>query len=180
MEFATMYCKGNIRKLNFYDLTISGHITDNLKDNTIHYIAAAPPDRRASFSGSCLPFPNQIHAFDNTPNIGKLELGLNNSFNIKLMTPNSYMVGLGSVTIPPTVYISYTKPDNTNKIISIKVDEPIGYRTLTYPVDPRPRKDATFYSDQFDREVKTQEEMFYDSVYSKTTYPNFWGKRHVN
>lgn len=175
-----MYCRGNIRQLSFYDLIISGVITDQIKDNTIYYIASAPPDRRASFSGSGLPFPNQIHAFDNTPNVGKVKLDFNNKFTINLKTPNSYMAGLGSVTIPPTVYISYTKPDNTNKTITIKVDEPIGYRTLTYPVDPRPRKDATFYNDQFMREVKTQEEMFYDSTYVKNTHPNFWGKRHVN
>ncbi len=50
---------------------------------------------------------------------------------------------------------------------------------LTYPLEPRARKDATFYDSQFDLVPTTQEKMFYDSVYGPMQ-ANFWGKRHVN
>lgn len=182
MEFDTMYCKGNVRQLDYYDVILKGTIKDDVKDGKVYYIAAAGPDRRATFTGSGLPFANQIQAFDNTPNVGQVDLDMSNSFTIKLVTPNSYMVGLGSVTIPPTVFLKYLRPNGEERKISIKVAEPIAYRSLTYPLDPRPRKDSTFYDTQFELIPKTQEQLFYDSAYpcDGVTHPNFWGARHVN
>lgn len=166
---------------NDYDLIVSGEIKDTVKNNTIYYIAANGPDRRASFTGSGLPFANQIQAFENTPNMGKVEL-IDNKFEIKLVTPNSYMIGLGSVTVPPTLFISYFNQEGIKKSLDIKVAEPIPYRSLTYPVNPRARKDATFYDSQFHLVPKTQEQILYDSSYpcDGRMYDNFWGMRHLN
>lgn len=176
-----MYCRGVIhqRKLGFYDLVVKGQIQDDVKDNKIFYIAAAGADRRASYMGSGLPFANQIQAFDNTPNVGQLKLDFDKSFEIPLVTPNSYMVGLGSVQIPPTLYVMYLRGDGEKRTVSIKVAEPIAYRLMTYPTDPRPRVDATFYDNQFKLVPKTQEQIFYDSVYpcDKVTLPDFWGMK---
>jgi hypothetical protein len=185
MEFKTMYCTGIVNQKNgnnFHDLIIEGKINDTVKDGKINYIAAAGPDRRATFTGSGLPFKDQIQAFDNTPNIGELQLTSGNRFTIPLITPNSYMVGLGSVQVPPTLYIYYTRSDGNENMISIKVSEPIPYRLLTYPTYPRPRIDASFYDTQFELIPKTQEQILYDSAYPSTrkTYENFWGKRPVN
>jgi hypothetical protein len=181
MEFETMYCRGIVNKRQFghYDIEVSGRILDDVKDQTIYYIAAAGPDRRASYTGSGLPFANQIQAFDNTPNVGKVRLEFGNSFKIPLITPNSYMVGLGSVTIPPSLFITYLRPNDEKRTVTIKVGDSIPYRSLTYPLDPRPRYDATFYDSQFDLQVKTQEEIFYDSVYPCTgkMHSNFWGQK---
>jgi hypothetical protein len=184
MEFETMYCRGIVKQQNvgFYDLQIQGKIDDYVKDNKIYYIAAAGSDRRATFSGSGLPFANQIQAFDNTPNAGTVNLNNNGEFKINLITPNSYMVGLGSVLVPPTLFIEYIQQNEKKRVVSIKVSEPIPYRTLTYPVSPRPRIDASFYDNQFKLEVKTQEQILYDSQYpcSRKTYDDFWGLRYVN
>jgi hypothetical protein len=184
MEFQTLYCNGIVheRQVGFYDLIIEGQIKDKVKDNKISYLAAAGPDRRATFTGSGLPFADQLQAFENTPNIGTIELSYDNKFKIPLITPNSYMVGLGSVQIDPTLYIFYINSDGEKKTLSIKVAEPIPYRLMTYPTYPRPRADATFYDTQFDLIPKTQEQILYDSAYPSTrkTYDNFWGKRPVN
>jgi hypothetical protein len=94
INFKTMFCNGEIQKLSKYDIVIKGRIEDQVKDNKIFYIAAAPADHRATFTGSGLPFYNQIQAFEGTPNIGIVEIKQNNTFEIKLMTPNSYNVGL--------------------------------------------------------------------------------------
>lgn len=182
MEFTTQYCKGNIRQVGFYDLLVTGIIQDNVKDNKIYYMAANQADRRATFTGSGLPFANQIQAFDNTPNMGKIQLGVTNSFEIKLITPNSYMVGLGSVTIPPTLYITYFKQCGMKHTVTIKVAEPIAYRSLTYPMDPRPRNGPLFYDNQFKMIPKTQEQLFYDSQYpcNGIQAEDFWGGKYPN
>ncbi len=179
MSFETMYCKGNIRQIGFYDLNVTGRIIDDVKDNTIHYMAGSGADRRATFNGSGLPFANQLQAFDNTPNVGDVKLDSMNHFSINIVTPNSYMVGLGSVKIPPTLYIEYTKPCGTKRNVAIKVAEPIAYRSLTYPLDPKARIDASFYDSQFKLIPKTQEQIFIDGSYPCNGIEDktFWGLR---
>jgi hypothetical protein len=161
---------------------VQGRILDQVRDSKIFYIAANGPDRRASFSGSGLPFANQEQAFAYTPNVGDTQLGPDGSFSIDLITPNSYMVALGSVTIPPSLFIQYFRPDGTARTVTIRVAEAIPYRTLTYPVDPRPRANSTFYDSQFIFPVTTQEQHFYDSAYpcNRKTHPNFWGLKYPN
>lgn len=184
MEFKTMYCKGSVhqRDVGFYDMIVRGQIIDDVRDGKLRYIAAAGPDRRATYSGSGLPFANQIQAFDNTPNVGIVQLDYENRFEIPLVTPNSYMIGLGSVQVPPTLYLSYERPNGEKKTVSVRVAEPIPYRSMTYPTTPRARVDATFYDTQFELVAKTQEKIFYDSAYpcDRKTHANFWGKRPVN
>ena len=183
MEFKTKRCQGIIQQKNSNrDIQIRGNILDEVKDKKIFFIAANGTDRRASFSGSGLPFANQQQAFESTPNIGEVELDYNNSFLIDLITPNSYLVGLGSVTIPPSLFIEYFRLNGEKRIITIKVAEPIPYRTLTYPLDPRPRANATFFDTQFSFPVKTQEQHFYDSAYpsNNKTETNFWGLKYPN
>jgi hypothetical protein len=176
-NFKTMFCNGQIKELSKYDIIVKGRIEEQVENNKIFYIAASPADHRANYSGSGLPFYNQLQAFDNTPNIGTLDVGYDNSFEIKLLTPNSYMVGLGSVTIPPTLYIEFVDLNGNKKDISIKVSNGIPYRTLTYPLTPRPRENATFYDSQFYLPVRSQEQILLDSGYPKTNNmpSNFWG-----
>jgi hypothetical protein len=174
-----MFCKGQIREVGKYDIQVRGRIEESVKDNTIWYTAASPADHRASYSGSGLPFANQLQAFDNTPNIGTYKLGPDNSFEIELMTPNSYMVGLGSVTVPPTLYIQYTTGNNEPKLITIKVSNGIPYRTLTYPMDPRAREGASFYDPQFYLPVRSQERILLEAGYPRVnmTPNNHWGTK---
>jgi len=175
INFKTMFCNGQINEISKYDVVVKGRIDDQVKDNKIFYIAASPADHRATFTGSGLPFYNQIQAFDGTPNVGIVEIKSDNTFEIKLMTPNSYTVGLGSVTVPPTLFVEYTDMSGAKKNISIKLSEGIPYRTLTYPLTPRPRNGATFYDSQFYLPVRSQEQILLDSSYPKTNImPDNW------
>ena len=54
----------------------------NSENNIIYYSAANPPDYRATYTGSGLPFANQHIAFENSPNKGKSDL-LDGNFEIK-------------------------------------------------------------------------------------------------
>jgi len=177
MNFESTFCSGQINKINNYDIQVIGIINDSVKDNQLYYIAAAPADYKASYTGSGLPFYNQIQALSNTPNKGTVLLNNNNEFAINLLMPNSYMVGLGSVQIPPTLYISYEDNNNQKKEVSIELSESIPYRTLTYPLNPRPRQNATFYDSQFYLPVRSQEKILLSAGYPKTneTPDNWWG-----
>jgi hypothetical protein len=174
-----MLCQYNIQKLNKSDIRVKGVIEDIVKGGKIVYVAAAPADHRASYTGSGLPFANQLQAFDNTPNRGEVILGPHNSFEIDLIMPNSYMVGLGSVKVPPTLYVEYVNREDEVELISIRLSEGIPYRTMTWPMDPRARSGADFYDSQFYLEVRSQEKILRDAGYPRTnTMPsNHWGTK---
>lgn len=176
IQFKEQNCNGRIEYIGRSDIKIIGRIDDTISDKRIFYIAAAPADHRATYTGSGLPFANQIQAFENTPNIGVVELkDSSNSFEIELMIPNSYMVGLGSVTIPPTLYLEYLDGERKVRRTEIKVSNGIPYRTLTYPMVPRPRAGADFYDSQFYIPVRSQEQILLDSAYPRTNVmPDNW------
>lgn len=176
-QFQNVYCRGEIKQGKNHDLTIRGQVHEPVQDNAIYYIAAAPPDYRATFTGSGLPFANETQAFQNTPNLGKAILQ-NNSFEFSLMYPNSYMRGLGSVMIPPTVFLEYKDMSGKTKSFSVKVSEGIPFRSLTYPYEKCARKDAMFYSVHHCLPIrKNQEQILRQSEYpSENVMPdNFWG-----
>jgi len=153
---------------------VSGHVTEHVKDSILTFAAAAPIDRRTSFSGSGLPFPSAHFAFDNSPNIGSIKLGHDNTFSLELQVPASYYVGLGTLLIPPTIYFSY---HNGYTIVrkNVKLCDSIPYRTLTYPGT---RTGPAFYKSHLP--VRGQEEILRSSEFPSSTmkeYENFWGDR---
>ena len=178
-NFQSVYCQGNVRNIGQYDVKVEGTISETVKDGVVHYIAATPADHRATFTGSGLPFANQLQAFDNTPNVGSVQLKQDNSFEIFLLTPNSYMVGLGSIQVPPTLYLSYSNEDEETKIVTIQVSKGIQYRSMTYPSTPRARDGPEFYDSQFYLPVRTQEEILLEAAYPRVnSMPfNHWGTK---
>lgn len=154
---------------------IQGYINDNVKDNVLTFMAASPPDKRTSFSGSGLPFPSAKFAFENTSNIGSVKLSSSNSFIIVMKVPNSYYVGLGSLLVPPTLYLSYNDGIKIKKA-NIKLCNYIPYRTLTYP---NARQNSMFYKSFMTLPIRGQEEIIRSSEYptNKNEYANFWGLR---
>lgn len=161
-----------------WDINVKGSINEFVKDKKIRYIAACPADYKYTFTGSGLPFQNQLQAFENTPNIGIITLSYNNTFNINLMYPNSYQVGLGSVLLGPTLYLQYYDKNENEKIITIKLGNNIPYRNATYP-NGRGRNKVGFYDTQFTLVPRTQEQILRSSKYpnQNQTYDNFWGLR---
>lgn len=155
---------------------IYGKVTEHVKDKTLTFAASSPCDRRTSFSGSGLPFPNAHFGFENSPNVGSLKLSDDNSFILEMQTPNSYYMGLGTLLIPPTVYFTYNNGYATKKVAVVVCDS-IPYRSLTYPGS---RVDPTFYSSFSTLPVRGQEEILKTNRYPSDTmkeYSNFWGTR---
>lgn len=161
-----------------YDVVIKGRIHEQV-DGAVTYRAATPMDRRASYTGSGLPFANADQAFDDTPNQGSFKLELHNEFQVKLIMPNSYYRALGTVLVPPTLYLQYQSHGKERRI-SIKISDGVPFRMLTYPSSmTMPRRDAMFYSGMTELPVRNQEEILRSSGYpDKNRMPaNFWGAR---
>lgn len=173
--FKTMYCDGELLMgpQNVTDLIVFGRIKEPVQDGVIRYVAASPPDYRSTYTGSGLPFANHSQAFDNTPNKGVVSL-VDNTFEIKLMFPNSYYIGLGTVMVPPTVFVYYVTNEGVERQVPIQVSEGIPYRSLTYPGI---RKDSMFYSSGWSLPVRTQEQVLRDSGYPNINSMdvNHWG-----
>jgi hypothetical protein len=178
ITFENVFCKGNISQVGEQDIIVTGTVKERVPSKKIIYTAASPPDYRASYTGSGLPFANQKQAFDNTPNSGTVELTSGSRFEIHVMFPNSYYVGLGTVIVPPTLFLEYENAEGEKRNISIKISDGIPYRLLTYPMQfTRARANATFYKDGWEMPVRTQEQVLRDSAYPPINKmpANFWG-----
>lgn len=162
-------------------ITISGSVHTKIKDNTIHYIAARGCQRNFSFAGSGLPFANQEQAFHNTPNKGTVQV-INGKFTIELSElPSNYMTHLGSILVPPTLYVQYYDMHDNLKTVNYTIDQQgIPYRHLTYPSQ---RNNVSFYETQFKLWPRSQEHILRSSEYKR--YPGtppysteqYWGLR---
>jgi hypothetical protein len=140
----------------------------------VAYIAAAPAHGNSSFSGSGLPYASPTMAIDGTPNKGKFVLDQLNRGQFTTTLPNSYYAALGTVLVPPTIYLNFIL-NGESKTVGIQVSEPVPFRTLTYD---NLRTSAKFYDNIKDLPVRTQENVLRDSAYPKLILPkpqNFWG-----
>lgn len=179
-EFKDNYCTGVMETMPDGDIKISGSVYGSV--NKVTFWAAAPPTYGTSFSGSGLPYPDPIVAHENTPNRGSVNVE-NGKFTFTIKYPNAYYIGLGTLYVPPHVNIKLcemgkSENDESNKKISVKLDDGIPFRTLTYPAPPtkKPRTSPLFYCEPW-HGARTQEAILRSSGYpSINKMPdNFWG-----
>lgn len=179
VSFKTRYCVGEVAKSEdtTYDVVVKGTMLDVVPSGEVHYMAANPCDRRASFSGSGLPFHCAEQAFDETPNKGVVKLR-GNYFEVPILFPNSYYVQLGRQLIPPTLFLMYDNANGDEHIVRIKLGDPVPYRFLEYPSQfTLGRNDATFYHAHHNLPVRGQEQLLKDSAYPNKNKmdADFWG-----
>jgi hypothetical protein len=98
-EFKIHDCQGVILK-NGYTFTIRANCP--VKSGWVTYTASAPPDVRTSLVGSGLPFPNEMVAYENSPNSGRVPIS-NGAFSFDVLYPNSYYQKNGSELVRPHV-----------------------------------------------------------------------------
>lgn len=99
-------------------------------DAKIRFWAANPIDRRDSFVGSGLAFPNPEIAFENTPNLGVTK-AIDGHYSFKIFTPNSFYVDLGRTLLPPHVLIKICGTDDEIEAIVIDSQTQFPDRLLT-------------------------------------------------
>lgn len=181
MKFEQAFCMGEVMETpNHSDLTVNVTITEPIDDGIVRFLAASPPDYRYNYSGSALPWANPTQAFQNTPNkgtVGEIS-GNGNMFSIKLLYPNSYYVGLGTVLVPPMLSLFYTS-GGEEKTKNIQIADSIPYRYLTYPKSSTYNRTTgpTFYDGTSTLPIRTQEQILISARYppKNKTPEDFWG-----
>jgi hypothetical protein len=172
-------CNGTVLYNGSGDLTVKGQLKNPSAQTTIYFWAAAPPTKGTSFSGSGMPYPNPLVAYDRTPNKGVVTT-VNGNFTFSIKYPNAYYIGLGSLYIPPHINFKVCSPGVADAYFSVQIDDGIPFRMLTYPAPPtkKPRLSPMFYCEP-ERGARSQEEILLASKYpSNNTMPdNFWGNR---
>tara|TARA_B100001057_G_C22850385_1_gene950741 strand:+ start:2242 stop:2796 length:555 start_codon:yes stop_codon:yes gene_type:complete len=176
--FNNEVCSGSITDQGDGDIQIDGRI-NSLGNGKLYYWAAAPPTYGTSFSGSGHPYANPIMAYDQTTNKGLVETK-NGNFTIRIKYPNAYYVGLGSLYVPPHVNFKMCSNGSEDKYFSVKIDNGIPFRTLTYPSPPsnKPRISPMFYY-ECEKGARSQEQILRASGYPDVNVmpDNFWGDR---
>lgn len=183
-RFHTAFCMGSIVKRGPHsssDVIVTFTIAEEVDEDIVYYVAAAPAMCTNSMSGSGLPFIDSKQAFDRTPNKGYvLKDARTGTFTIRMSMPNSYYAGLGTLLIKPKVYIYYkTRRGHVKRSTAIQLSRGIPYRSLTYPMNETDvgRKDPMFYSPVLFQRVRSQEQILRDSAYpaQDEMAPDFWG-----
>lgn len=108
-------CKYFVQKANT-DIEIIGKFSGDLDSNIVKYVAPNPPDYKASYNGSALPFHSKRQAYDNTVNIGSVKVNDKNEFKIRIMTPNTYYEDFTDQLSNPYILLSYMFKGRSNTL----------------------------------------------------------------
>ena len=92
-------CHGNITT-DGWNIKVDGMC--KIDAPTVRYAASAPPDIRASYMGSGLPFPNEEVAYEGSSNVGEVPCS-SGKFSFRLVNPNSYYKSNGTILVNPHV-----------------------------------------------------------------------------
>ena len=126
-------CQSPAPKQTGGNFVLTGRIGPHKNPNAaVKYWAANPIDRRDSFAGSGLPFPNSEIAYENTPNVGVVKAH-NGQYRINMWFPNCFYVDLGRTLLPPHVLIKIC--DGHDDVEAIVVGDTPKHRLLTSPPD---------------------------------------------
>ena len=172
-------CDGSISYRGKADLVVQGKLKTGSSSSKLFFWAAAPPTYGTSFSGSGMPYPDPLTAYDRTPNKGVLDV-VNGNFTINMKYPNAYYIGLGSVHVPPHINFKICEEGKDDEYFSVQIDDGVPFRMLSFPAPPtkKPRTSAMFYCEP-EKGARTQEAILRASKYPSTNKmpDNYWGER---
>jgi hypothetical protein len=174
IHYSNEYCICDITFITRDSLHVSMQLRTH-GGGVLYWWAAAPPQRGISLAGSCLPFANAIHAYDNTINRGVISL-TSNHVEFDMRYPNAYYIGLGSVYIAPHINFKLEADNLGMRDVmewTVPINAGVPYRMLA---EPPARKGPEFYARK-DFTVRSQEQILRDSAYpcGFDMAPDFWG-----
>lgn len=166
MEFENKLVKCNviIDKMCQY-IDISGIIYNKEQYKNVLLIAANPIDKRASYSGTGLPFPCADIAFQNTKNM----YVVNNSgtFTTKFTYPNSYY-SANKKKIISSIFFIFEHNDGKEEMIRFELKDMYELRTL---INRESRTGPNFYDDKHHiLPIATAEEIMIEYAKLKITH----------
>lgn len=170
--------QGQVYTDNNNKVHFTGIINDPVSCIELHWWGASPIERRTSYSGSGLPYPNPDIAYEKTVNQGKIKLN-NNKFDFVLHDiPNSYYVANGTIYVHPTINIRVVRKTH-QKQYNIELGQGVPFRHLTWSGQPNvePRSSALFYNTRFSLPFDNQEGILRRSAYPEQQImpEDFWG-----
>lgn len=153
-------------------VTVSLRVSPQPANGKVAYAAAPPPDRRFSFSGSGLPFPNVRVALEsNRASRGVANVEIDGSFVAVLECgmPGAYYTTLGSKLLDPQIHVTYltTNGDRVRLSVGLGVD-PLPYRSLNH-AEQRDKKGPGFYNHSTSRIkdiVRSQDQILKDTAWN--------------
>jgi len=129
-QHAQVQCTVNINENR--TLTITGSVIHPARFARIELMAAAPMDRRTSYSGSGLPFPCSGMALEGTPNYVEVPVTDEGNFSALFQYPNSYLSDDAHTKVPPSVFVVLTPRGAEGPIlIRLELPDELPVRTLT-------------------------------------------------
>lgn len=145
---------------------------------TFRWQAAAPNDRRTSYTGSGLPHASITMAFEGTPLSGSIDVSVSGGFSFLVHDiPGSFYAFCGTVLVPPSIKFTWSERGQA-RAQWLQVAEPIPYRMNTYP---NLRTGAEFYDNVWGLPVRSQEAILRSAAYPTDVRspmpPNHWGPK---
>ena len=184
-EFLSCSIKASANKTGNY--VFNGALKDYLStmarsyDVYLQYWAPNKTDRRYSFNGSGLPFPNEEVAFQDTSNKGVIRV-LGGQFQFNLEYPNSYYSQMGKKLNPPLVKFRFC--DSNGKALTdvhtVILGHSIPFRSLNWTKKRNFNDGPLFYYNPEMPQCRNQYQILYDSRYPDETLrvpANFWGTK---
>ena len=152
---------------------VTGHFLGGTSGDVVAYAAAAPASLMSGLQ-SGMPYVEPSQAFHNTPNRGKIVLGDNGHFTVKLHVPNSFYIG--RVKIEPTVYMRMLSP-RSGPVVAIRLGNAIPFRNF-YDCEQKRADPVNFYRWQNVPQRSTAEDLVTGTYPLTNQEPaNFWGDR---
>ncbi len=179
-DFNYDICNIKVKQNPYGDIVINGLMKAQLLLMAMYggvyvkFWAPAKPTRGYSFPGSGIPYPNEAIAYQNTTNLGVVEL-IRGSFEFIVNRPGSYYKDLGKTLVKPEIRFQFSDLNNNplSGIYSIPVGEGVAFRTQSWT----PKRDWNIGPMFFKANlpIRSQEQILRDSAYTLEEPANFWG-----
>ena len=146
MDFENEYvkCQVNVFK-NSEFIQIIGNVKNKENYKNIFLLACNPIDKKASYSGSGLPFPCPDIAFENTKNI--YNVPSSGSIDTKFSYPNSYYSVADKKKIISSIFFIVELLNGEKKFLRFELEDLYPLKTL---INREARQGPEFYSKKYE------------------------------
>ena len=146
MIFENSFVKCDIKTVDdCRNIHLTGIVYNRPMYKNVVFVANSPVDRKASYSGTGLPFPCADIAFEGSKNVAMVDN--NGIIDIKFSYPNSYYSVANKKKIISSVFLIIEPIDGQKEFIRFELDDLYPLRTLT---NRETRLGPEFYSNKYE------------------------------
>lgn len=109
---------------------VAGRVLQPEAYAAMEVVAPCPPDRRASYTGSALPFPCAGVAFCGTPN--RARVAADGRIDAAFAYPNAYYLADWNTRVAPSVFVILHPPSGDAVFVRLELPDPLPLKTLTH------------------------------------------------